>query len=142
MKKKNFYMLLGAVLGGLLFALGMCMCLVKEWDMFNAGCVFAGAGLVILIAVYIMYRKASGRKAQKPDWKLIGKIAYGVLAIWLCRENRKMLVWMLTEVVMDGAGLLLAIAGWPLEMAAQGIHAALCSATLPICVYGLCTNAE
>lgn len=79
---------------------------------------------------------------QRHGWYAALLIAYGVLAIWLCRENRKMLIWMLTAVVMDGAGLLLAITGWPLEMAAQGIHAALCSATLPICVYGLCTNAE
>ena len=44
MEKKNFITLVLGVVGGLLFSLGMCMCLLPEWNMFNAGLVFGAVG--------------------------------------------------------------------------------------------------
>lgn len=35
MEKKNFITLVLGVVGGLLFSLGMCMCLLPEWNMFT-----------------------------------------------------------------------------------------------------------
>ena len=35
MKKSTFINLLVGVVGGLLFALGMCMCLLPEWNAFQ-----------------------------------------------------------------------------------------------------------
>lgn len=80
MEKKNFVTLLMSVVGGLLFSIGMCMCLLPEWGMFTPGVVCAAVGAVILLITVIVYRKMSGSKPIKFNWKVIGKFAYGVFA--------------------------------------------------------------
>ena len=42
MKKKNFVTLIMSVIGGILFALGMCMALLPEWDAMTPGIVVGG----------------------------------------------------------------------------------------------------
>ena len=39
MKKENFITLVMGTVGGLLFALGMCMALLPEWNAFRPGIV-------------------------------------------------------------------------------------------------------
>lgn len=80
MEKKYFITLLMGVVGGLLFALGMCMCLLPEWDMFNAGVGFGITGAIVLLATWIVYRKMAGKKPIKLNAKLVGKVAYGLFA--------------------------------------------------------------
>ena len=80
MEKKNFITLLMGVVGGLLFALGMCMCLLPEWGMFNAGVGFGITGAIVLLATWTVYRKMAGKKPIKLNAKLVGKVAYGLFA--------------------------------------------------------------
>ena len=80
MEKKNFITLVLGTVGGLIFALGMCMCLLPEWNMFNPGVVCTGIGLVVIIATIIAYRKMSGKAPIKVNAKVVGKVAYGVLS--------------------------------------------------------------
>ena len=80
MEKKNFITLVLGVVGGLFFALGMCMCLLPEWNMFNTGVVCAAIGLVVLIVTVIVYRKMSGAAPIKVNAKVLGKVLYGVLS--------------------------------------------------------------
>lgn len=80
MEKKNFVALVMGVVGGLLFALGMCMCLLPEWNMFKPGLVFGAVGAVILLITYLVYRKMSGKKPIKINAKTLGKIIYGIFA--------------------------------------------------------------
>ncbi len=79
MTKKNFITLILGAVGGLLFALGMCMCLLPEWNAFNTGVVVTAIGAVVLLILFLVRWKMDGRKL-KPNWKLIGKIAYGTFA--------------------------------------------------------------
>ena len=37
MKKDTLLEIILGTIGGLIFAIGMCMCLVKEWEMFIPG---------------------------------------------------------------------------------------------------------
>jgi len=80
MEKKNFITLVLGVVGGLFFALGMCMCLIPEWNMFKQGVVCAAIGIVVLIATVIAYRKMSGAAPIKLNWKVVGKVLYGTLS--------------------------------------------------------------
>ncbi len=80
MEKKNFITLVLGTVGGLLFALGMCMCLLPEWNMFNTGVVLAAIGLVILIVTVVVYRKMSGKAPIKVNAKVLGKVIYGTLS--------------------------------------------------------------
>lgn len=64
MKKSTLALLtvVGTV-GGLLLAIGMCMCLLPEWNAFTPGVVLAAIGAVTLLACWPIARKASGKAA-------------------------------------------------------------------------------
>ena len=57
MKKSSFVAMILGTIGGILFALGMCMCLLPEWNAFNTGLILGCIGLVILLAMIVIYRK-------------------------------------------------------------------------------------
>lgn len=80
MEKKNFVMLVLGVIGGLIFSLGMCMCLLPEWGSFVPGVVCIVIGLIALLVTLIIYLKSIGFKPGKINFKLVGKIVYGVAA--------------------------------------------------------------
>ncbi|MBQ7925761.1 MAG: hypothetical protein IJ335_05640 [Lachnospiraceae bacterium] len=80
MEKKHFVTLVMGVVGGLIFALGMCMCLLPEWGMFRAGIGFGIVGAILLLATWIVYRKLAGKAPIKWNVKVIGKILYGIFA--------------------------------------------------------------
>ena len=80
MEKKNFIALVLGTVGGLLFALGMCMCLLPEWNMFKIGVACTAIGLVVIFATIVAYRKMSGAAPIKVNWKVVGKVLYGTLS--------------------------------------------------------------
>ncbi len=80
MEKKSFITLVLSVVGGLLFALGMCMCLLPEWGMFNQGIGFGVAGAVVLLIAFIKYRKDAGKAPIKLNGKTVLKVIYGLFA--------------------------------------------------------------
>lgn len=57
MKKSSFVAMLMGTVSGVLFALGMCMTLIPEWDAFQPGIVFGGVGLLLGLATVIIWRK-------------------------------------------------------------------------------------
>lgn len=80
MEKKNFVTLILGVIGGMLFALGMCMCLLPEWGVFNQGVVLGVVGAVVLLITWLVYRKMSGKAPIKLNPKAIVKTIYGMFA--------------------------------------------------------------
>lgn len=93
MKKSTFFNLIVGVVGGLLFSLGLCMCLVPEWNAFQVGVVCTAVGAVILLIQAIVAWVRSGRKL-KINWKLTGKVLFGVLgALVLGAGMCMILVW-------------------------------------------------
>lgn len=110
MKKSDFYNLLLGVVGGLLFSVGMCMCLLPEWNVFREGVVITALGAVVLIVLVIVNRVRSGKPAKKINWKLVGKIAFGVLgALVLGLGMCLILVWnmMLWGILVGIVGIIL-----------------------------------
>lgn len=79
MKKKNFVTLLLTVVGGLLFALGMCMALLPEWDAMIPGIVVGAVGAVVLLATVLIRRKMDGKPAVKLSGKAVGATILGLL---------------------------------------------------------------
>ena len=89
MKKNQFIALLVGAVGGLLFSIGMCMCLLPEWNAFNEGVVIAAVGAVILMALAIVSYIRSGKPRKPINWKVAGKVIYGtisalVLGVGMC----------------------------------------------------------
>lgn len=80
MKKSQFISLIICVIAGLLFALGMCMCLLPEWNSFTSGVVLASIGGVILLIMVVIALVKTKKDRNPIDWKKIGKISYGVIS--------------------------------------------------------------
>ena len=80
MTKKNFMFLVLAVVGGLLFALGMCMCLLPDWNAFTPGVVVTALGALVLLAIALVRWIMAGKPIAKVNWNKVGKIAYCVVA--------------------------------------------------------------
>lgn len=81
MKKKNFVSMIMGTVGGILFAIGMCMCLLPQWNAFNQGIVMRAAGAVILLAMLIVRRKMEGKPAVRLNGKAIGTVLFGIVAV-------------------------------------------------------------
>jgi hypothetical protein len=78
MKKKDFVTLIMSTVGGILFALRMCMGLVPEWNAMRQGVVIGIIGMVILLAMVLVRRKMSGKPAIVVSAKAIGTTLLGV----------------------------------------------------------------
>ncbi len=118
MKKSTFVNLVVGVIGGLLFALGMCMCLLPEWNAFELGVGCAGVGGVTLLVQSIVAWLRSGRKIRV-NWKTAGKVLYGVFASLVLGVGMCMImVWnmMLPGIVVGVVGIVLLLMLIPMFM--------------------------
>ena len=109
MKKSTFVNLIIGTIGGLLFALGMCMCLLPEWNAFNIGVVCTAIGFAVLLIQSIVAWIRSGRKI-KINWKIAGKVLYGVFAALVLGVGMCMImVWnlMLPGILVGIVGIVL-----------------------------------
>ena len=116
MKKSVFVNLIIGTVGGLLFALGMCMCLLPEWNAFKIGVVCTAVGAIILLAQSVVAWIRSGRKI-KINWKIAGKVLYGVFAALVLGAGMCMiLVWnlMLPGILVGILGIVLLLMLIPL----------------------------
>jgi len=111
MEKKNFITLVLGTVGGLLFALGMCMCLLPEWNMFNTGVILAAIGLVILLITVIAYRKMSGKAPIKVNVKVLGKVLYATLSALVLGAGMAMIMafegMMLQGIIVGIVGIVM-----------------------------------
>ncbi len=78
MKKKDFVTLILSTVGGILFALGMCMALLPQWGAMAQGVVIGIIGAVILLAMFPVRRKMDGKPAIAFNGKAIGTALLGV----------------------------------------------------------------
>lgn len=78
MKKKDFVTLIFATVGGILFALGMCMALLPDWNTLRQGVVTGGLGLAVLLAMVPVRRKMSGKPAIVWNARAVGITLLGV----------------------------------------------------------------
>ncbi len=83
MKKSSFTALVMGTVSGMLFALGMCMTLLPEWNAFEAGIVFGGVGLLLGVVTVIVWRKMEHKAPVKISGKSILAIAVGIVGALL-----------------------------------------------------------
>ena len=72
MKKSNFIALVLGTVGGILFALGMCMTLLPEWNAFQEGIIFGAAGMILWLITVFVWRKMENKAPLRLDRKTIG----------------------------------------------------------------------
>lgn len=122
MKKSNFVALILGTIGGVFFALGMCMTLLPEWGMFQQGIICGVVGLAILLLTLLIWRKMEHKAPIKLNAKTAGSVVLGVvgalvLGVGMCMVMvfNKMALGILVGVV----GLVLLLMLIPLT---KGIH--------------------
>lgn len=94
MKKSSFVTLVLGTISGVLFALGMCMALLPEWNAFTEGVVFGAVGMLLGIITLIVWCKMENKKLPKMSGKNIFRIVYAVVATLLLGLGMCMcLVW-------------------------------------------------
>lgn len=79
MKKSSFVAMLMGTISGVLFALGMCMALIPEWNAFQPGIVFGCVGLVLGLITIIIWRKMEHKQPIQVSGKTILTIIVGVI---------------------------------------------------------------
>ena len=110
MKKSHFITLVVCVIAGLMFSLGMCMCLLPEWNSFTLGVFLTAIGGVTLITMAVIAYLKTGKEVKTINWKLVGKIAFGVVgALVLGLGMCMIMVWnlMLWGIIVGIVGLVM-----------------------------------
>ena len=80
MTKKNYMFLVLTVVGGLLFAIGMCMCLLPEWNAFKPGVAVTALGALSLITLALVRWIMAGKPIAKINWNQFSKVSYCVVS--------------------------------------------------------------
>lgn len=76
MKKETLLEIILGTVGGLVFAIGMCMCLIPEWDLFKTGVVIAIMGFIILLCIIPVYRSSHPKRSHGP-------VNWGIIFTWI-----------------------------------------------------------
>ena len=80
MKKETLLEIILGTIGGLVFAIGMCMCLVTEWNMLTPGVVTSIIGFIILLCIIPVYRKNHPKKEQAHiNWGIVLTFVIGIV---------------------------------------------------------------
>lgn len=83
MKKSTFTAMILGTIGGILFALGMCMALIPEWDAFRPGVIMGVLGAVVLLIMVFVWRRMEHKEPIKPSGKTIGATLLGIIGALL-----------------------------------------------------------
>ena len=83
MKKSSFVAMILGTVGGVLFALGMCMALLHEWNLFKEGIIFGFAGLLIGIITVFVWRKMENKGPLKFNGKTVLTVLFAIVGALL-----------------------------------------------------------
>ena len=122
MKKETLLEIILGTIGGLVFAIGMCMCLLPEWNLFTQGVITSIIGFIILLCIIPVYRKDHPRKPHGPiNWGIVLTFAVGIIGSLIMgfgmskvmvgeASTTDMLVGIITGVV----GLIICVLNYPI----------------------------
>lgn len=128
MKKDTLLEIILGTIGGLIFAVGMCMCLIPEWDLFNVGVVVSILGFIVLLCIIPIYRNSHPKKVHdKKNWRIvftwiIGVVGALVMGFGMSRvmvdnpEGTDMLIGIVVGVI----GLLICVLNYPVYSYLKG----------------------
>ena len=122
MKKETLLEIILGTVGGLIFAIGMCMCLVTEWNMFTVGVVTSIIGFIVLLCIIPVYRKNHPKKVHAPvNWGIVLTFVIGIVGSLIMgfgmskvmvgeASSSDMIVGIITGVI----GLLICVLNYPI----------------------------
>jgi len=83
MKKSTFVAMILGTIGGILFALGMCMALIPEWNALKPGVIMGVVGAAVLFIMVLVWRKMENKEPLKLSGKTIGATLIGIVGALL-----------------------------------------------------------
>ena len=122
MKKSSFVAMILGTIGGILFALGMCMALIPEWNAFRPGVIMGVVGAVVLLIMVLVWRKMENKEPIHVSGKTIGTVLLGIagallLGVGMCLT----MVWsnMILGIVIGILGIVVLLCLIPLTNGLQ-----------------------
>lgn len=109
-------MVLGTV-GGILFALGMCMALVTEWNLFQPGVIMGVAGAVVLLVMVFVWKKMENKTPVKLSGKTICTMVAGIAGTLLLGAGMCfVMVWdkMVMGIIIGIVGIVVLLCLFPI----------------------------
>lgn len=117
MKKSSFIALVLGTISGVLFALGMCMALLPEWNAFKPGIIFGCVGIVLGLITVIIWRRIENKTPIQLNGKTVLTVIVGIigalaLGVGMCFS----MVWnqMVMGVVIGLVGIVVLLSLIPL----------------------------
>lgn len=108
MKKSTFIAMILGTIGGIFFALGICMVLIPEWNASEQGVIMGVIGMLVLLVMTAVWRKMKNKAPIKVSGKTIGAVLIGIagalmLGVGMCLT----MVWnnMVVGIVVGIAGI-------------------------------------
>ena len=81
MKKSSFAALVLGMVSGILFAVGMCMALIPEWDSFAPGIAMGAAGVIMALITIFVWRKMENKAPVKLCAKTVLTVLIGIVGV-------------------------------------------------------------
>ena len=123
MKKETLLEIILGTIGGLVFAIGMCMCLLPEWNMFAAGVVTTIIGFIILLCIIPVYKCSHPKKekqSKQMNWAIVITWTVGVVgALIMGFGMSKVMVGnpkasdMVVGIITGVVGLIICVLNYP-----------------------------
>ena len=117
MKKSSFVAMVLGTVSVILFALGMCMALIPEWNAFRPGIIFGCVGLLLGLITLIVWRKMENKQPVHITGRAVLIVIIGVfgalaLGVGMCFS----MVWgkMIMGVVTGLVGIIVLLCLIPL----------------------------
>lgn len=117
MKKSSFVAMILGTIGGIFAAIGMCMCLLPEWNAFKPGVAMGCIGIVILLIMVAVWRKMENKAPIRMSGKTIGTVLVSVAgALLLGLGMCLVMIWnnLLLGIIIGVAGIILLLSLIPL----------------------------
>ena len=128
MKKETLLEIILGTIGGLVFAIGMTMCLIPEWNLFKTGVVVAIIGFIVLLCIIPVYRSNHPKKEHKKiNWAIVFAWIIGVVGALIMGfgmskvmvedpSQTNLLIGIITGIV----GLLICVLDYPIYSYLKG----------------------
>ena len=128
MKKETLFEIILGTIGGLVFAIGMCMCLITDWNLFKPGIVVSIVGFVILLCIIPVYRRSHPKKEHAPvNWGIVLTWIIGVIGSLIMGFGMSRIMvgeasggQMITGIITGIVGLLICVLNYPVYAFIKG----------------------
>ena len=117
MKKSSFVAMVLGTIGTIFSAIGMCMCLLPQWNAFRPGVILGCIGIAVLLITLMVWRKMTNKDPIRVNGKTMGTILLGVIGSLLLGVGMCLvMVWsnLVFGIIVGIMGIMLLLALIPL----------------------------